>query len=274
MPALAFLVLLVAQGPPAGSDAAAAIARGDTAHAAFDLEGARGEYAGALAIEPASVEAGARLAHVTNDLGEDARAHATDTRRRGDEAGTERAEAEARALFEQALALAEGLQRDAPGRPEGHYALAATLGNLTPFLSGPEKVRAARQIDEAARRATELDPCLAPAYAVLAITYRELSSLGGSCAAWRGRRSAACRRDGPPRRRPSSSGPSLSPTGNPGTGATVRTPLSECAGSRSSGSPPEIRLGRRGGRLAAEVTSVRFPLPGPSDARFGVDRLR
>ena len=30
-----------------------------------------------------------------------------------------------------------------------------------------------------AKRATELDPCLAPAYAVLAITYRELSSLGG-----------------------------------------------------------------------------------------------
>ena len=179
MPALALVVLLVAQGPPAGSDAAAGIARGDAAHAAFDLEGARGEYACALAIDPASVEAGARLAHVTNDLGEDARAHATDTRRRGDEAGADRSDADARALFEQALALAEGLQRDAPGRPEGHYALAATLGNLTPFLSGPEKVRAARRIDEAAKRATELDPCLAPAYAVLAITYRELSSLGG-----------------------------------------------------------------------------------------------
>ena len=179
MPVLAIVVLLVAQGPPAGTDTATAIVRGDAAHAAFDLEGARREYAHALAIEPASVEAGARLAHVTNDLGEDARARATDARRRGDEAGAERAEAEARALFEQALALAVDLQRDAPGRPEGHYALAATLGNLTPFFSGPEKVRAARRIDEAAKRATELDPCLAPAYAVLAITYRELSSLGG-----------------------------------------------------------------------------------------------
>ena len=101
--------------------------------------------------------------------------------RRGDEATTRaaaRADRRARALFEQALALAEGLQRDVPGRPEGHYALAAALGNLTPFLSGPEKVRAARRIEEAAKRATELDPCLAPAYAVLAITYRELSSLG------------------------------------------------------------------------------------------------
>jgi tetratricopeptide (TPR) repeat protein len=179
MPALALVLLLVAQGPVAGADTAAAIARGDAAHGAFDLEGARHEYERALAAEPASVAARARLAHVTNDLGEGARARATDARRRGDEAGADRSDAEARALFEQALALAEGLQRDAPGRPEGHYALAATLGNLTPFLSGPEKVRAARQIDQAAKRATELDPCLAPAYAVLAITYRELSSLGG-----------------------------------------------------------------------------------------------
>jgi len=97
----------------------------------------------------------------------------------GEEAATERHEADARTLLEEALAAAEGLQRDAPGRPEGHYALAATLGNLTPFLSGPGKVGAARRIDEAAKRAAELDPCLAAAYSVLAITYRELSSLGG-----------------------------------------------------------------------------------------------
>ena len=179
MPALALVVLLVAQDPPTGTDAAAAIVRGDTAHAGFDLEGARREYVRALGIEPASVAARTRLAHVTNDLGEGARARAADARRQGDGAGADRSDAEARALYEQALALAEGLRRDAPGRPEGHYALAATLGNLTPFLSGPEKVRAARQIDEAAKRATELDPCLAPAYTVLAITYRELSSLGG-----------------------------------------------------------------------------------------------
>jgi len=179
MPSLALVALLVAQGPPAGTDAAAGIVRGDAAHAAFDLENARREYAHALAIEPGSVEAGARLAHVTNDLGEDAWARAAVARRRGDETGAEAAGAEAQALFEQALALAVRLQRDAPDRPEGHHALAAALGNLTPLLSGPEKGRAARRIEEAARRATELDPCLASAYAVLAITYRELSSLGG-----------------------------------------------------------------------------------------------
>jgi tetratricopeptide (TPR) repeat protein len=155
-----------AQAPASAPGAATALARGEAAHATFDYDAARGEYERALAIEPAGVEARARLAHVLNDLGEGA-------------AAAGRRDAEARALFEQALAIAEGLQRDAPGRPEGHHALAATLGNLTPFLSGPGKVRAARRIEEAATRATELDPCLAPAYAVLAITYRELSSLGG-----------------------------------------------------------------------------------------------
>jgi tetratricopeptide (TPR) repeat protein len=159
------LASCVAQAAPPPPDAAAALARGDAAHAAFDDTTARGEYERALALEPTSVETRARLAHALNDLGEAAAA--------------ERREAEARTLLERALALAEGLQRDAPDRPEGHYALAATLGNLTPLLSGPGKVGAARRIDEAARRATELDPCLAPAYGVLGITYRELASLGG-----------------------------------------------------------------------------------------------
>jgi tetratricopeptide (TPR) repeat protein len=163
------LVLLlascVAQATPATPEAAAALARGDQAHAAFDLAAARREYDRALALEPKSVAARARHVHVLNDLGE--------------EAAAARRASEAKALFEEALAAAESLQRDAPGRPEGHYALAVTLGNLTPFLSGPGKVGAARRIDEAAKRAAELDPCLAPAYTVLAITYRELSSLGG-----------------------------------------------------------------------------------------------
>lgn len=163
---LAFLLAsCFTQLAPAVPGAAAALARGDAAHAALDYGAARREYDRARALEPASVEARARLIHVLNDLGEAAAAA--------------RREAEARALLEEALAIAEALQRDAPDRPEGHYSLAATLGNLTPHLSGPGKAGAARRIDASARRATELDPCLAPAYAVLGITYRELSSLGG-----------------------------------------------------------------------------------------------
>jgi tetratricopeptide (TPR) repeat protein len=159
------LAACVAQTPASRPEAAAALLRGDAAHAAFEYAAARAEYERALAIEPESVEARARLAHVLGDLAE--------------EAAAEGREAEARPLLDRALALAEGLQRDAPERPEGHYAVAATLGHLTPFLSGPGKVAAARRIDASARRAAELEPCLAPAYTVLAITYRELSSLGG-----------------------------------------------------------------------------------------------
>lgn len=159
------LASCVAQPAPAVPEAAAALARGDAAHAALDYGAARREYEQALALEPAGIEGRSRLAHVLNDLGEEKAAQ-------GDEA-------EARAILETALAIAEGLQGEAPDRPEGHHAVAATLGALTPFLSGPGKVGAARRIDESARSATELDPCLAPAYAVLGITYRELSSLGG-----------------------------------------------------------------------------------------------
>ena len=63
---------------------------GTQAHAAFDSAAARREYERALALEPASVEARARRAHVLNDLGE--------------EAAAARREAEAKALFEEALA--------------------------------------------------------------------------------------------------------------------------------------------------------------------------
>ena len=173
------LVSCFAPAVPATPEVAAAVARGDVAHATFDHLGARREYERALALDPADFRARGRLSHVIDDLGEDAREEAAGARRRGDEAGGVRADRRARALFEDALAIAEGLRRDRPDRPEGHSAVAASLGHLTPFLSGPGKVGAARRIDEAARRATDLDPCLAPAYAVLAITYRELSSLGG-----------------------------------------------------------------------------------------------
>ncbi len=161
------LVLAACIGPPPSppDEARAALARGDAAHAAFDSAAARAAYEQALALDPAGVEARARLAHVLGDLGEAA-------------AAAGRAD-EARALHERALAVAESLATDVPERPEGHLAVATALGSLVPFLSGTGKVSAARRIDASARRATELDPCLAPAYALLGITLRELSSVGG-----------------------------------------------------------------------------------------------
>jgi tetratricopeptide (TPR) repeat protein len=157
------LLLGLALGPPAGGAPAVdspsvapgdALARGDALHAQLDYEGARREYERAVAIAPRDFEARVRLAHVLNDL-----------------AGKE--------LFEEALRVSEALVRDAPDRAEGHYWRAASLANLMPYRPGPEKVTASREIERSARQAIDLDPCLAPAYAALAITYRELARVGG-----------------------------------------------------------------------------------------------
>ncbi len=49
------LASCVAQAAPAVPEAAAALARGDAAHAALDYGAARREYEQALALEPAGV---------------------------------------------------------------------------------------------------------------------------------------------------------------------------------------------------------------------------
>lgn len=165
------LVLLLGLGAvrtsAAPADPAAhaqALARGDAYHAAFDYAGARGEYERALALAPDDLDVRARLAHALNDLGGEWRS------------------ADARPpqpLFEEALRVSDALVRDAPERAEGHHWRAVSLANLMAFRSGPEKVRASREIERSARQAMGLDPCLAPAYATLGITYRELAGVSG-----------------------------------------------------------------------------------------------
>lgn len=173
------LLALLLAGALAGDsfpDATAALVRGDAAHAALDYEAARRAYEQALAVAPGELEARVRLAHVLNDLATE-RLATPEARRPGD-AGRD-ARAPARALLEQALALADGIARDAPERPEGHYGRAESLAGLMRFYSGPEKVRASRQLAASARQAAALDPCFTPAYTALAITLRELAGLGG-----------------------------------------------------------------------------------------------
>ncbi|HSB62316.1 MAG TPA: hypothetical protein VLI67_11395, partial [Vicinamibacteria bacterium] len=126
---------------------------------AFDDAGAAAAYEDALALDPEAVEARLGLTEVLNALGEAAPAP------------------EAEPLFERALRFAEAVQALRPAEPEPHYWVAASCGNLIALRDGPEKVRLARRIEAAARRALAVDPCFAPAYAVLGITYRELSSL-------------------------------------------------------------------------------------------------
>jgi tetratricopeptide (TPR) repeat protein len=161
MSVLAFALWLSAAEPvPPCKEYLEAIEAGGEREDRFDDSGAVQAYERALTLDPEALEARLGLARALNSLGEAASG------------------SEAEALFERALRFAESLRDSRPDEPVGHYWVAATDGNLITFRDGPEKVRLARDIDASARRALALDPCLAPAYVILGITYRELAGLG------------------------------------------------------------------------------------------------
>lgn len=126
----------------------------------FDYAGATAAYEQALALDPEAAEARRGLARTLNALGEAAGGP------------------EAEALFGRALRFAESLAASFPDEAEGEYWVAATYGNLIERRDPSEKVRLSREIDAHARRALAIDPCFAPAYVLLGITYRELAALG------------------------------------------------------------------------------------------------
>lgn len=161
MSALALALWLSAAEPsPPCREYLEAIEEGGEREDSFDDSGAVQAYERALTLDPEALEARLGLARVLNARGEAASG------------------SEAEALFERALRFAESLRASRPDEAASHYWVAATDGNLIAFRDGPEKVRLAREIDASARRALAIDPCLAPAYVVLGITYRELAGLG------------------------------------------------------------------------------------------------
>jgi tetratricopeptide (TPR) repeat protein len=161
MSALAFALWLSAAEPSAPCrEYLEAIEEGGEHESRFDDSGAVRAYERALALDPEALEARLGLSRALNALGEASSG------------------SEAEALFGRALRFAESLRASWPDEAMGHYWVAATSGNLIAFRDGPEKVRLARDIETSARRALAIDPCLAPAYVVLGITYRELSGLG------------------------------------------------------------------------------------------------
>lgn len=151
---------------------------GEAHHAAGAYESAREACEEALALDPGASDARGCLAHVLNDIGERAVAESESARAGGDEENGRALAEEAARSFERARDLARELQRLWPDRPEGYYWYAVSLANLTPSRPGPEKVRLAREIDAAARRAIALDPCFAPAWAALGVTTREVARIG------------------------------------------------------------------------------------------------
>jgi len=127
--------------------------------AAFALTPAAAAYEEVLDGDPTNPEALIGLSRVYNDL---AREETAD---------------EAVAHLETALRYARRLQEQAPDRPEGHFWVAATSGNLTAHRPAGEKVRLSREVLKNAQRAVTVDPCFAPGWAALGIYDREVASL-------------------------------------------------------------------------------------------------
>ena len=128
--------------------------------AAFALAPAAAAYEEVLDLDPANPEALIGLSRAYNDLGRG--------RRPSDEAI---------AHLETALRYARRLQEQAPDRPEGHFWVAATSGNLTAHRPAGEKLRLSREVEKNARLAVTVDPCFAPGWAALGIYDREVASL-------------------------------------------------------------------------------------------------
>ncbi len=127
--------------------------------AAFALAPAAAVYEEVLDHDPANPEALIGLSRAYNDL------------------AREETDDEAVAHLETALRYARRLQEQAPDRPEGHFWVAATSGNLTAHRPAGEKLRLSREVEKNARLAVTVDPCFAPGWAALGIYDREVASL-------------------------------------------------------------------------------------------------
>jgi len=182
IPSLAVALLVAVATPLAAQEAPptleSLLAAGDARHDAFDLATSRDYYERALELEPTSGEAKIGLAHVLNDLAAEQLAEAEGARAAGNKGAARDLSLGAVSSLERARDLALELREAWPARPEGPYWYAASLAALMSNASGPEKVRSAREIDAAARRAIALDPCFAPAWALLGVSQREVARIG------------------------------------------------------------------------------------------------
>lgn len=91
----------------------------------------------------------------------------------------EEAAARGEPFFAEAVALGRALCAQFPDRKEGHFELAAAVGNLSGFKGGKEKVKMAKEIADHAQRAIDLDPAWSYGHTVLGVYHREAASVNG-----------------------------------------------------------------------------------------------
>jgi tetratricopeptide (TPR) repeat protein len=162
---LATLLLLV---PPAGAVAqtvADHVDMGVAAMAAHDLRTGLAHFEAALALDSTDYDANWRAAFALLDQGEQI---------------PQSVESEERdSLFARAEVLARRALTADSLRPEGHFAIAATIGRASLGLGKKERIRRARIIRAEALRTIEIDPAYDGAYHVLGRWNAEIMRLSG-----------------------------------------------------------------------------------------------
>ena len=166
MLALVFLVgLLVTASPLAAQSAADHVAMGVAAIETQDLHTGLAHFEAALALDSTHYEANWRAAFAVLDQGE--------------QIADSLADAERDSLFARAGVLARrAVAADSLG-PEGHFAVAATVGRASLGMGKKERIRRAKIIRDEALRTLALDPSHDGAYHVLGRWNAEIMRLSG-----------------------------------------------------------------------------------------------
>ena len=163
--AVPICLLVLSVRPLAAQAARDHVALGTAAMQVHDLSTALAHYDAALALDSTSYEANWRAAIALLDEGEQI---------------PERAKSPARdSLYARAEILARRAVEADSSRPEGHFALAASVGRASLTLGKKERIRRASTIRDEARRAIALDPRHDGAWHILGRWNAEIMRLSG-----------------------------------------------------------------------------------------------
>lgn len=141
------------------------VAMGVTASQAHDLRTGLAHYEAALADDSTTYEANWRAAMALLDLGEEIPDSVKSPERDS--------------LYARAEILARRAVEADSSRPEGHFALAASVGRASLTLGKKERIRRAALIRDEARRAIAIDSTYDGAYHVLGRWHAEIMRLSG-----------------------------------------------------------------------------------------------
>lgn len=162
MKKLAYLLVAALAMAPAWGLAQSAgelLKAGDGLRDKNDNKSALEIYRQAVAADANNLDASARLAQALVDNGED-----LDSK-------------ESEKFYLEALDVATKITQKSPGMAEGHYLVALATGKLALFRGGKEKVKLSRAVEQAGKKALELNPNHANAHLLMGVYYREIANL-------------------------------------------------------------------------------------------------